>query len=293
MPSDKDEYSNRQEARPAQEQSTQPGREHQMAPTPVIIRDGYQGSGKLEGKVALITGGDSGIGRAVAVHYAREGAKIAIVYLEEDEDADETRRMVEAEGSKCLPCRGDVASPDFCADTVEQVRRHYDRLDVLVNNAAEQHVESDFSQISDSQLHRTFATNIFGYFYLTRAAEPHLRDGGTIINSTSITAYRGSAGLIDYASTKGAIVAFTRSLATALVKHGIRVNGVAPGPIWTPLIPASFDAERVESFGSNVPMGRAGHPAEVAPAYVFLASEDASYMIGQVLHVDGGGYPSS
>ncbi len=293
MPSDKDEYSNRQEARPAQEQSTQPGREHQMAPTPIIIRDGFRGSGKLEGKVALITGGDSGIGRAVAVHYAREGAKIAIVYLEEDEDADETRRMVEAEGSKCLPCRGDVASPDFCADTVEQVRRHYDRLDVLVNNAAEQHVESDFSQISDSQLHRTFATNIFGYFYLTRAAEPHLRDGGTIINSTSITAYRGSAGLIDYASTKGAIVAFTRSLATALVKHGIRVNGVAPGPIWTPLIPASFDAKRVESFGSNVPMGRAGHPAEVAPAYVFLASEDASYMIGQVLHVDGGGYPSS
>jgi NAD(P)-dependent dehydrogenase (short-subunit alcohol dehydrogenase family) len=286
-------YDDNQAERPGQKQPRQPGREHQMQPRPIYIRDDYRGSGKLRGKIALITGGDSGIGRSIAVHFAREGAKVAIVYLEEGADAAETQRLVEAEGAVTLLCRGDVADSAFCEQTVDRVRETFGGLDILVNNAAEQHQTREIADISDEQFRRTFETNIFGYFYFVRAALPLLRDGGVIINTTSITAYRGSSHLIDYASTKGAIVAFTRSLATRLIGDGIRVNGVAPGPIWTPLIPATFDEDRVESFGKDTPLGRAGQPEEVAPSYVFLASDDSSYMVGQVLHVDGGSYPSS
>ncbi|HSN85667.1 MAG TPA: SDR family oxidoreductase, partial [Thermoanaerobaculia bacterium] len=247
-----------------------------------------RGSGKLEGKVALISGGDSGIGRAVAIAYAKEGADIAVLYLDEHQDAEETRRLIEEKGRRCLTIAGDVGDEGFCRKAVERTVRELGRLDVLVNNAAEQHEQKSLEDISSEQLERTFRTNIFAYFFLAKAALPHLGEGGTIINTTSVTAYRGSGHLIDYASTKGAIVAFTRSLAQNLAERKIRVNGVAPGPIWTPLIPASFDEEKVRSFGQDVPLGRPGQPEEVAPSYVFLASDDASYMTGQVLHPNGG-----
>ncbi len=290
MPSD---YQDNQEARPGQVQDRQPGFESGMHPEPVVIRDDYRGSGRLEGKVALITGGDSGIGRSVAVHYAREGAAVAIAYLDEHEDAQETRRMVENEGVRCKLFPGDAADSAYCDATVSAIKNDLGGLDILVNNAAEQHKTTSLAEITDEQIQRTFATNIFPYFYFARAALPLLRDGGVIINTTSVVAYRGNPMLLDYSATKGAIVAFTRSLAQALVKEGIRVNGVAPGPIWTPLIPASFDAEMVEKFGSETPLGRAGQPAEVGPSYVFLASEDASFMVGQVLHLNGGSFASS
>ncbi|HEX7043796.1 MAG TPA: SDR family oxidoreductase [Burkholderiales bacterium] len=279
-----------QERRPPQQQPRQPGREHEMQPRPVYIREDYRGSGRLENRIALITGGDSGIGRAVAVHFAREGAHVAIVYLEEQRDAEETRALVEAEGRRCLPLRGDVGEEAFCCETVNRTVQEFGGLDILVNNAAEQHPRSGLEQITAAQLLATFRTNIFAYFFMAQAALDHLRAGGVILNTTSITAYRGSSHLLDYSATKGAIVAFTRSLALALVGRGIRVNGVAPGPIWTPLIPATFPAERVEEFGADVPMGRAGQPAEVAPAYVFLACADGSYMTGQILHPNGGGF---
>ncbi|HEX7026558.1 MAG TPA: SDR family oxidoreductase [Gammaproteobacteria bacterium] len=279
--------------RPAQHQSKQPGEEQRMRPQPVYIRDEYKGSQKLKAKAALITGGDSGIGRSVAVHFAREGADVAFVFLDEKKDAEKTRQLVEEEGGSCLVLQGDVSDRQFCFDAVEQTREAFGRLDILVNNAAEQHPEEEFTAISAGQLEATFRTNFFGYFYLAQAAVERMPAGGAVINTTSITTYRGSAHLIDYASTKGAIVAFTRSLASSLVSRGIRVNGVAPGPIWTPLIPASFDADAVKSFGENVPMQRAGQPAEVGPCYVFLASEDASYMTGQVLHPNGGGFIST
>jgi NAD(P)-dependent dehydrogenase (short-subunit alcohol dehydrogenase family) len=283
-------YEQQQSSRPPQHQPGQPGREHEMRPQPIFIRESYRGSGKLEGKKALITGGDSGIGRAVAVHFAREGADVAIVYLNEHEDAQETQRLVEAEGQRCLLISGDVGDPDFCRHAVRTAATRLHGLDVLVNNAAEQHPKESIEEISLEQVEKTFRTNFFAYFAFAKAALEHLPEGGVIINTTSITAYRGSGHLLDYSATKGAIVAFTRSLSKMLAERGIRVNGVAPGPIWTPLIPATFDADHVESFGGSTPMGRAGQPAEVATSYVFLASEDASYMTGQILHPNGGDF---
>jgi NAD(P)-dependent dehydrogenase (short-subunit alcohol dehydrogenase family) len=246
------------------------------------------GAGKLAGKVALITGGDSGIGRAVAHAFAREGADVVISYLEEHDDAEETKRLVEQEGRRALTIAGDVGDEEHCRALVQRTVDELGRLDVLVNNAAEQHPQESIADISREQLERTFRTNIFSFFFLTKAALPHLREGSTIVNCASVTAYKGSPELVDYASTKGAIVAFTRSLAQQLVEQGIRVNAVAPGPIWTPLIPATFPEDKVKSFGQNVPMNRAGQPEEVAPCFVFLASDDSSYISGQTLHPNGG-----
>jgi NAD(P)-dependent dehydrogenase (short-subunit alcohol dehydrogenase family) len=259
-----------------------------MKPLPQSEDDSYRGSGKLTKKVALITGGDSGIGRAVAIYFAREGADVAIVYLNEHQDAKETKRQVEEEGRRCLLIPGDIGKEAFCKSAVKRTVEKLGRLDVLVNNAGEQHPQKSIEKIRDAQLERTFRTNIFSIFYLTKAALKHLRPGSAIITTSSVTAYRGSAHLLDYSATKGAIVSFTRSLSQALADKQIRVNGVAPGPIWTPLIPASFEAERVATFGSDSPMGRAGEPREVAPCYVFLASNDSSYMTGQILHPNGG-----
>jgi NAD(P)-dependent dehydrogenase (short-subunit alcohol dehydrogenase family) len=273
---------------PPQHQDQQPGIESEMTPRPQAEDRLYQGSGKLQGKVALITGGDSGIGRAVAIAFAKEGADVAIMYLNEHGDAQETRALVEKEGRRCVAMAGDVGDERFCQQVVQDTVHELGRLDILVNNAAEQHPQDDITKITSEQLERTFRTNIFSFFHMTKAALSHLREGSAIINTTSVTAYRGSAHLLDYSATKGAIVSFTRSLAKALVGRGIRVNGVAPGPIWTPLIPATFPAERVATFGADVPMQRAGQPEEVAPSYVFLASDDASYMAGQILHPNGG-----
>ncbi len=272
---------------PPQTQPRQPGREHLMHPEPEYLPR-FAGSGRLEDKVALISGGDSGIGRAVAIAMAREGAHIAFIYLEEREDADETVRLVEAENAQSLAIQGDIGDEAFCREAVRQAIERLGRLDILVNNAGEQHVDTKLEDISAAQIEKTFRTNIFGYFFLTKAALPHLGSGSAIINTASVTAYKGNSFLMDYSATKGAIVSFTRSLSAAVVDRGIRVNAVAPGPIWTPLIPATFDAEHVEKFGKDTPMGRAGQPREVAPSYVFLACEDSSYMTGQVLHPNGG-----
>jgi NAD(P)-dependent dehydrogenase (short-subunit alcohol dehydrogenase family) len=273
---------------PAQQQNKQPGLESKMRPEPIDDDPDYKASGKLEGLTALITGGDSGIGRAVAILFAKEGAKVAIVYLDEHEDAKTAKAMVEKYGGEAILIAGDVGQEKFCREAVEQAVKKFGRLDILVNNAAVQFPKKNILEISAEQIERTFRTNIFSMFYLTKAALPHLGQGSTIINTTSVTAYRGSPGLLDYSSTKGAITAFTRSLALNLSEQGIRVNAVAPGPIWTPLIPATFDEEKVKTFGSDVPMQRAGQPFEVAPAYVFLASTDSAYMTGQVLHTNGG-----
>ena len=273
---------------PPQHQQHEPGLESEMRPAPAAEGVGYRASGKLSKRVALITGGDSGIGRAVAVHFAKEGADVAIVYLNEHQDADETRRQVEEEGRRCITIAGDIGDEAFCRQAVQQTVDQLGRLDSLVNNAAEQHPQPDISQISAEQLERTFRTNIFAQFFLVKAALPHFNPGSAIINTTSVTAYKGSPELLDYSSTKGAIVAFTRSLSMALVERGIRVNAVAPGPIWTPLIPSTFPEEAVQSFGAHVPMKRAGQPDEVAPCFVFLASDDSSYISGQVLHPNGG-----
>ena len=278
----------KKEQRPPQQQSRRPGLESVMTPRPEAERPTYKAAGKLTGKVALITGGDSGIGRAVAITYAKEGADVAIAYLNEHQDAEETKRQVEQEGRRCLLIAGDAGDEAFCQQAVEQTVRELGQLDILVNNAAEQHPQDSLEKITAEQLERTFRTNIFSYFYMARAALPHLKPGSSIINTTSVTAYRGSSHLIDYASTKGAIVAFTRSLALALAEKNIRVNGVAPGPIWTPLIPSTFPPDKVAEFGSDTPLGRAGEPSEVAPSFVFLASEDGSYFTGQVLHPNGG-----
>lgn len=273
---------------PAQHQDQQPGSETDMRPQPQIISEYYQAAGKLDGWVAIVTGGDSGIGRSVAVHFAREGANVAIVYLDEHEDAARTRDEIHALGRGCLLFAGDAADKDFCQGVVDNCLAQWQRLDVLVNNAGEQHPQDNLEDISEAQWEKTFRTNIFAMFQLTKAALPHLNAGASIINTTSITAYKGHATLLDYASTKGAITSFTRSLALNLAPRGIRVNAVAPGPIWTPLIPSTFTAEQVEHFGSNTPMGRPGQPSEVAPAYVYLASADSSYVSGQVIHVNGG-----
>lgn len=272
---------------PPQTQDHQPGRESEMHPKPDYMPK-FPGNGRLKDKVAIITGGDSGIGRACAVLFAREGAEVALVYLEETDDATITAEAVKAEGKEALLLRGDVGDKAFCESVVGQVIEQFGTLDVLVNNAAEQHMQTELEAISEAQLRRTFETNFFGYMFMTQAALPHLRKGSAIVNTTSITAYRGSPSLMDYAATKGAIVAFTRSLSGSLAEKGIRVNAVAPGPIWTPLIPASFPADKVASFGADQPLGRPGQPYEVATSHLFLASEESSYMTGQVLHPNGG-----
>lgn len=265
-----------------------PGYESEMTPQPEIIRKNYKGSDKLAGKAALITGGDSGIGRAVAVHFAREGADVAIIYNKADEDAEETRELVEKEGRECIIIKGDLKDRKFCEKAIEDVIDEFGRLNILVNNAAEQTPVENLEEMDMDTMEDTFRTNIFSFFYLTQKALKHMNAGDSIINSTSVTSFRGSPQLIDYSSTKGAITSFTRSLALNVAEKKIRVNGVAPGPIWTPLIPSTFDEEKVKSFGKNVPLGRPGQPSEVAPAYVFLASEDASYITGQIIHPNGG-----
>ncbi|NWF60322.1 MAG: SDR family oxidoreductase [Fischerella sp.] len=277
-----------QSLQPPQQQAQQPGIESEMTPKPKADDSQYQGSGKLKNKIALITGGDSGIGRAVAIAFAKEGADVAIVYLNEHDDAKETKHLVEAQGRRAVTISGDIGDESFCQHTVQQTVDEFGKLDILINNAAEQHPQKSIEDINKEQLERTFRTNIFSMFFLTKAAMKHLKEGSAIINTSSVTAYKGSPELLDYSSTKGAIVAFTRSLSQSLVEKGIRVNAVAPGPIWTPLIPATFPEEKVASFGEQVPMKRAGQPEEIAPSYVFLASDDSSYMSGQVLHPNGG-----
>jgi len=273
---------------PPQHQERQPGRQGAMRPPPRGEQRGYLAAGKLKGKCALVTGGDSGIGRSVCVAFAKEGADVLFAYLEEREDARETEALVRKEGVRCVSVAGDIGESAHARELVRQALDEFGRIDVLVNNAAEQHVARKLEDIDQEQLERTFRSNFFGLFHLTREALPHMGEGGSIINTASVTAYRGNPVLIDYSATKGAIVAFTRSLSQSVVERGIRVNAVAPGPIWTPLIPASFDEESVARFGADTPMKRPGQPDEVAPCYVFLASDDSSYMAGQVLHPNGG-----
>ncbi|SOD41426.1 SDR family oxidoreductase [Nitrosovibrio sp. Nv4] len=273
---------------PEQHQTQQPGLETEMEPQPDSTVEGYKGSGKLKSKVAIITGGDSGIGRAVAVAFAKEGADIIVAYFNEHEDANDTKKEIEQCGRKCLLIAGDVGDEKFCNEVVQKATSVFGQIDILVNNAAEQHVRESILDIDNAQLERTFRTNIFSMFYMVKAALPHLKKGARIINTTSVTAYKGSPHLLDYSTTKGAIVSFTRSLSLQLIERGIHVNAVAPGPIWTPLIPSTFPPEKVGSFGKDVPIKRPGQPDEVAPCYVFLASQDCSYMAGQVLHPNGG-----
>ncbi|SDH86879.1 SDR family oxidoreductase [Paenibacillus naphthalenovorans] len=273
---------------PPQHQPVQPGLEYKMTPRPIFENPHYVGSGKLRGKVAIVTGGDSGIGRAVAVAFAKEGADIAIPYLYEHRDAYETKQRIEQLGRACLLIPGDLRVESVCREAVYQTLRTFGKIDILILNQAVQFPQESVSDISAEQLHNTYSTNIYPMFYMTKAALPYLKPGSAIVNTASITAYRGAPELIDYSSTKGAVVSFTRSLALSLVKRGIRVNAVAPGPIWTPLIVSSYSAYEVSRFGLDTPMKRAGQPFELAPAYVFLASDDSSYVTGEVVHVNGG-----
>ena len=273
---------------PAQHQDQQPGIESMMNPRPIFDDPNYKPSGKLKDKVAIITGGDSGQGRAIAVAFAKEGADVVIVYLNEHMDAEETKQAVEQKGRKCLCIAGDIGQEAFCKQIVEQTVKQFGKLDILVNNAAEQHVQNSLENITSEQMEKTFRTNFYSIFYLTKAALPHMKQGSCIINAASLTAYEGNEQLMDYSATKGAIVAFTRSLSKSLHGRGIRVNGVVPGSIWTPLIPASFPAEQVANWGAKNPMKRAGQPCEIAPSYVFLASDDSSYISGQFIHATGG-----
>lgn len=274
-------------------QNKQPGIEAQMSPKPIYFNAKTKGSDKLLNKIALITGGDSGIGRAIACAYAQEGADLVVHYLNEEEDAAKTKQLVEELGRKCWLVSANLQEYTQCEKLVNQALKYGERIDILVNNIAEQHPQDRMEDISCEQMEETFKTNFFSYFYMIKACLPHLSKGAVIINTTSVTAYKGSAHLIDYSCTKGAIIALTRSLSENLVSKGIRVNAVAPGPVWTPLIPASFSAEEVEQFGKNTPMKRAGQPVEIAPSYVFLASDDSSYMSGQVLHPNGGAIVNS
>lgn len=273
---------------PPQHQNHQPGIESEMTPHPISIDPNYISAGKLKGKSAIITGGDSGIGKSVAIYFAKEGANVAIVYLNEHQDAEGTKKLVEAEGVQCLLIAGDIGSEDVCKDIVNKTIKQFGAIDILVNNAAEQHPQNSLLNITSAQLEKTFKTNIFSYFYMAKMVLPYFKKGAVIINTASITAYEGHDQLIDYSATKGAIVTFTRSLAKSLAPQGIRVNGVAPGPIWTPLIPSTFTEDQVATFGTTTPLGRAGQPYELAPAYIYLASDDSSYVSGQILHVNGG-----
>jgi NAD(P)-dependent dehydrogenase (short-subunit alcohol dehydrogenase family) len=273
---------------PPQHQNQQPGIESQMNPRPIFDDASYKGSGKLQGKVAIITGGDSGIGRAVSIAFAKEGANLVIVYFNEHDDANETKQMVEQKGVQCLLLSGDIGNEQFCKQIIDESVKKFGHLDILVNNAGEQHVQNGLEMITTEQLFRTFQTNFFALFYLTKFALQHLKQGSAIINTASLTAYEGNEQLIDYSATKGAIVAFTRSLSKSLIGKGIRVNGIAPGSVWTPLIPASFPEQQVANWGATTPAKRAGQPCELAPAYVFLAANDSVYMSGQILHVNGG-----
>jgi NAD(P)-dependent dehydrogenase (short-subunit alcohol dehydrogenase family) len=272
---------------PPQKQSP-PGLQSKMRPEPSTEKKNIIGAARLSGKTAIVTGGDSGIGRAVAVAFAKENADIAVIYLKEDKDAKETKRLVEEKGQKCLLLRGDVGMESFCRDAVKKTLDYFGKVDILVNNAAEQTPQEKIEDITSSQLEKTFRTNVFSVFYMTKAVLPSLKKGASIINTSSVTAYRGSPELLDYSSTKGAIISFTRSLSKNLADKKIRVNAVAPGPIWTPLIVSTFPKNKIKNFGSDTPLGRAGQPEEVAPCFVFLASDEASYITGQTIHVNGG-----
>ncbi|WP_062049964.1 SDR family oxidoreductase [Bacillus sp. JCM 19034] len=277
-----------QKGQPQQAQAQQPGIESQMNPLPIFDNPNYKGSDKLTGKVAIITGGDSGIGRAVSIAFAKEGANIVIPYLNEHEDAKQTKEEIEKYGTSCTLLAGDIGDETFCQNVIKQTIDKYGQIHVLINNAAEQHYQEQIEDISTAQLERTFKTNIFSCFHLIKAAMPYLEKGSSIINTASIVAFKGNPVLMDYTATKGAIVALTRALSQNLASKGIRVNAVAPGPIWTPLIPASFPADQVATFGTDTPLKRPGQPVELAPTYVYLASEDSTYVTGQVLHVNGG-----
>lgn len=287
-----DFYLNFPTAIPQQKQDKQPGLESKLNPKPIFQDSNYIGSKKLKDKVIIITGGDSGIGRAVSIAFAKEGADIAIIYYNENEDAEYTKNIIEENGRKCITIPGDITDDTFCKSAVQKVMDTFSKIDVLVNNAAVQYPQNSIEDITNDQLEKTFKTNIFSMFYLSRAVLPHLKSGCCIINTSSITAYTGNETLIDYSATKGSIVSFTRSLALSLISRKIRVNSVAPGPVWTPLAPSSYSPQKVEEFGSKNPTGRPAQPVELASAYVFLASPDSSYITGEVIHVNGGQFIS-